>query len=310
MNNVSKIFGVVFLAIIIIFCMIACDSSNSGSNTGNNRGSGIITADSIAVLEAALAAHTGGATVNNPITLVLSFDLGTMTENSSNWQKMLGVIADKNKFVALNLSNCTMNVSKVFDPDYSVSAGKSKIVSIILPNIADKIKEGSSLTFRAFNYFTNLSYITGSNVTEIGHFAFHNCTSLKSVDFPKTTIIGGRAFYICSKLESINFPKATNIGVSVFDYTGTTALTITFGENPPIVGEDIFYYVNVTKNVTVKIPDTAKGSYGYDASKGPTYFDNSNTGNNWGNAFRGRGSDGSGEVNTLITLKFDTYTTL
>jgi len=291
--------------------MIAFDNSDSGSNTGNNnRGSGTITANSIAAMEAALAAHTGGVTVNNPITLVISFDLGTMTENSSNWQKMLVVIADKNKFVDLNLSNCTMNVSKVFDPDYSVSTGKSKIVSIILPNIAEKIEEGASRTYRAFNDFTNLSYITDSSVTEIGSFAFDNCTNLKSVDFPKTTIIGGRAFIFCNKLESIYFPKATNIGISLFNYTGTTALTITLGENPPTVGHFIFYSIDAAKNVTIKIPYTAKESYGYDASKDPTYFDNSNTDYNWGNFFRGLGSDGSGEVNTEIKLKFDTYTTL
>jgi hypothetical protein len=55
--------------------------------------------------------------------------------------------------------------------------------------------------------------------------------------------------------------------------------------------------------VSVKVPSTALSAYG----PVPT----NTTENNWGNAFRGRGWDGTayltGTVNSKITLTFDTY---
>jgi hypothetical protein len=64
----------------------------------------------------------------------------------------------------------------------------------------------------------------------------------------------------------------------------------------------MFNNVNSAKTVKVRIPSTATG---YGSAPANT------TGNNWGNAFRGKGWNGtsyrSGTVNGNITLTFETY---
>ena len=66
-----------------------------------------------------------------------------------------------------------------------------------------------------------------------------------------------------------------------------------------------WYGVNDPKNVIVRIPS---GASGY----GVLPFNNADTSSsNWGNAFRGKGWDGtsylSGTVNSNINLVFETY---
>ena len=89
----------------------------------------------------------------------------------------------------------------------------------------------------------------------------------------------------------------TSIGNYVFNVAGTTQLTITLGNVTPTVGIEPFLYVTSPKPVTVIVPADATG-YG----NSPT----NPTENNWGNAFRGRGWDGtnylSGTVNSNINL--------
>jgi hypothetical protein len=68
----------------------------------------------------------------------------------------------------------------------------------------------------------------------------------------------------------------------------------------------MFRYVS-TKPVKVRIPSTATASY-----DSTSYIDTDTTTDNWGNAFRGKGWDGTnyltGEVNANINLTFETYT--
>jgi hypothetical protein len=74
----------------------------------------------------------------------------------------------------------------------------------------------------------------------------------------------------------------------------------------------MFADIDTALTVTVKIPESAKSAYGVPNLPG-TNFNNSDTStNNWGNAFRGKGWNGgtnyyNGEVNTNITLVFETY---
>jgi hypothetical protein len=53
-----------------------------------------------------------------------------------------------------------------------------------------------------------------------------------------------------------------------------------------------------SKTVTVKAPNIASGTTGYGTAPTDTIA------TNWGNAFRGRGSDGSGTVNVNIALVY------
>ena len=74
-----------------------------------------------------LNAHTGGTSAANSVLLPLAFDLGIMTASGSGWRNLLDVIAAADKYVALDLSACTMTGTE-FNPDYSVETGKDKIV--------------------------------------------------------------------------------------------------------------------------------------------------------------------------------------
>jgi hypothetical protein len=126
-----------------------------------------------------------------------------------------------------------------------------------------------------------------------------------SVTLNTITSIGMYAFSGCSSLTSVSLPAATSIGNSAFSYTGGTALTVTLGATAPTLGADLFEnYVSVPKTVTVLVPSGATG-YG---SIPATYSGSDATGK-WGNAFRGKGwngtSYGAGTVNSNVTLKID-----
>jgi len=169
----------------------------------------------------------------------------------------------------------------------------------------------TSIGNSAFSGCTNLTSVSFPEATVIGSSAFINCTNLTSVSFPEATVIGSSAFSGCTKLTSANFPKVTNIGSLAFA-TGTskTGPTITLGASAPILGVSICggdhggsidglnYF---TKSIIIKVPNGATG-YGTIPA---TYSGTSST-FNWGNAFRGKGWDGSSygsdPVNSNITL--------
>jgi hypothetical protein len=140
-------------------------------------------------------------------------------------------------------------------------------------------------------YPTASGTVTLSDITSIGEVAFEGCENLSSVSFPEVTSIGDGAFNGCTTLTSVSFPKVTSIGGYAFGSTGGTALTITMGNTPPMVESSMFSFVNVSKPVTVKVPAAAVS--GYDSA--------------WRDAFKGKGSDGSGDVNTDIILTIEGF---
>jgi hypothetical protein len=151
---------------------------------------------------------------------------------------------------------------------------------------------------RAFEGCFALETLSLPAATSIGGYAFFYCTALETLSLPAATTIGTGAFYDCTALETLSLPAATSIGINAFFATGTKALTLTLGSTPPAVGTSMFSYVTAAKTVTVKVPSAALSAYG------PSPTDT--TADNWGNAFRGKGWDGTsylgGEVNSYISL--------
>jgi hypothetical protein len=226
--------------------------------------------------------------------------------------------------VALDLSACTMSGTE-FDPVASdtgthLVAAKGKIVSLVLPDAATSVKAGSGSSNSTFKNFTTLTSVTGSKVETIGQYAFSGCTSLTEVNLPEATTIsyyvffecasltevnlpnattiGTYAFSRCNNLTTLSLPKATSIGANVFyeSFNGVVSLTIILGEAVPTLGLSMFSSISSAKSVTVQVPT---GATGYGSS--PT--DDSTE--NWGNAFRGMGWNGSyltGTVNGNISL--------
>ena len=149
----------------------------------------------------------------------------------------------------------------------------------------------TSFDYKAFSFCTTLQSVSFPALQSIGDYFFSGCTALESVSFPAAQSIGRDAFYHCIALHSVNIPSVTNIDSHAFGDTAT-AMTVTMGNPAPTVGSYIFSDPHeVAKSVTVRVPAAAVASY--------------NTA--WQNAFLGLGSDGTGWVNSNITLTIETY---
>jgi uncharacterized repeat protein (TIGR02543 family) len=290
---------------------------------------------STADIGAYLVNAAGGDSAENPIALPpVNINLA---DGTNGWAALLSAISGADKFVALNLFECTMSGTQ-FDPG-TANTGEKYIVSLVLPEVAESIK--------GFSNFNALTSVTGDNVKTIGQAAFKNCKALKTVDLPKVTSIeyiafegcdaletvtspatsigqyvfsnckalktvdlpnaisiDARAFQGCEALTEISLPSATHIENRAFYGTKTTALTVTLGKAAPTLGNNIFEGVSSNKIVTVIVP---KGTEGYGTL--PVTFsgdENKTGGPHWGEGFRGKGWIGSGyragSVNTNITL--------
>jgi hypothetical protein len=174
---------------------------------------------------------------------------------------------------------------------------------------------GSKWTTRDFGKILIYHVNSQNEITAYYHTA--SSTAVIPYDIPN---IGQYAFYgsdLTTLGIELNTPSyhavpVTSIGEGSFERCAGLA-RIFLGPTPPTLGIRIFgFSVNSTPiTVTVYIPASAKQAYGV-PDLPTTNFNNSNTtANNWGNAFRGKGWDGTnygiGSVNNKITLVFQTY---
>ena len=190
---------------------------------------------SIDEVTAYLSSVDSGDSAENPVYILVSINLGVMTNSGDGWQQLLGAIDDADKFVAIDLSPCGMN-GNVFDPVSSVSTGKDKIVSITLPDAVESIISGST-TNPTFNNFDNIKSASGTHVTSIGDYAFLYCSSLTKANFPLAESIGSHAFF-GSNLTEANFPLAENIGNQAFQECSLTEANFPSAKS---IGEGAFY---------------------------------------------------------------------
>jgi hypothetical protein len=195
-------------------------------------------------------------TAAEPVSLPVHINLADPSPNG--WTGLLDVIAAVNKTVNLDLSACTMTGTE-FDPNYMISTGKNKIVSLILPIAAESIRAGTDSNY-TFQHFTALTGVTGVNIetigqytfihrttltsanflnaTTIGQLAFFGCTSLTAADFPAVETIVNSAFVNCTSLTSVSLPSLTNLGQQAFQgCTGLSSVNLpasltTIGNNP------------------------------------------------------------------------------
>jgi hypothetical protein len=188
--------------------------------------------------------HTGGTSAANSILLPLAYDLGNMPEIGSGWRNLLDVIEAAGKYVALDLSACTMDGTE-FDPVYFVAAGKDKIVSLDLPDVAASIigaSGGNSGDGSSFDYFSSLTAVTAKYVLAIGNYAFdcynNSVRNLTSVSFPAVTRIGTGAFAFCTSLTAVSFSASADVRKNPFyGCLNLTSITV-FGAGPLSVIED------------------------------------------------------------------------
>jgi len=179
--------------------------------------------------------------------LILSINI-----NLSDWQELLEAIETAQKYVGLDLSLCGIN-GTVFNPDSGISAGKDKIVSIVLPKKAVGIAAGISKTTSAFGGFVNLKSFNAANLANIGAYAFYGCKKLELTALPSSvSSIGDYAFYECTRLNISALPAGvTNIG----SYAFYKCTDMTLAEFPSgIVSIDTYAFDGCSKLALTELP--------------------------------------------------------
>jgi hypothetical protein len=151
--------------------------------------------------------------------------------------------------------------------------------------------------------------VTLNGVETVGISAFWGCTGLTKVNLPDATAIDGSAFAECTALTTVDLPAAASIGGQAFAFCSSLA-TVTLGSSTaPSLGTEMFIVIDALQTVTVMVPLDA-ADWNTIVSGSP--YTGADTANNWGNAFRGIGWDGTnylnGTVNSNITLTIETYT--
>jgi hypothetical protein len=215
---------------------------------------------SLASAFAYMDAHADGNTADNPVPLKLNINLSSYTDG---WNALISVLANSGKYVALDLSACSIKYT-AFDLYQGDVTGKNYIVSLVLPDAATSIVSYSSNngTYTSASGYYNNSYtklrtVSGSNVVNIGGYAFKGCKSITTVSFPKATTIGESVFYDCTSLTTVLFPELTSIG-SAFSsgaFGGCTSLTsVSF---PKVTSIGSYAFSGCTALTTVSLPEVA-----------------------------------------------------
>ncbi|MDR0289513.1 MAG: InlB B-repeat-containing protein [Treponema sp.] len=207
--------------------------------------------------------ETQAGTAANPANLPMQIDLGTMTNTGSGWRQLLAALETAGKYVDLDLSRCAMNGIE-FNPDRTVSTGKNRIVSIVLPNAATSTADGSSDTTSAFYRFTALKSFSGTGLTSIGKYSFHSRTSLTQTSLPAgITSIGNRAFYNCESLALTELPAGLKT-IGDYAFCGCTNLVLTsLPEGITSISQGTFYKCTSLAEISMPSGITSIGDSGF-----------------------------------------------
>ncbi|MDR2176502.1 MAG: leucine-rich repeat domain-containing protein [Treponema sp.] len=252
----------------------------------------------VEALENALQ-NLGNTTAENLATVVLEAITIVEYAYDGDWEKVNAAVNKAQKYVILDLSNCTFKDNEVAGSVYgntgmNIIGDNEYIKGIILP--ASVISIGDY----TFSYCTGLTSVTiPGTVTSIGDSAFSGCTGLTSVTIPGTvTSIGERAFFGTGltsitvdsansayssengvlfnkgKTDLIQYPAGksessytipagvTSIGDSAFSgCTGLTSVTIPAGVTT--IGDRAFADCTALTSVTIPTGVTSIGAWAF-----------------------------------------------
>jgi len=139
------------------------------------------------------------------------------------------------------------------------------------------------------NYCLSRTSITQGifeNVVTVKSDALYYCSSLMTLSLPKAAIINSWAFYGNTNLTQLSILSVNQIDTYALS-TGNVPMEITMGATAPgVLGTSIFS--NSTNTITVRVP---AGAIGYDDT--------------WVEAFKGKGTSGTGTVNSNLILIFE-----
>ena len=237
-------FSIFAILCAILFSTTACEDGSGGS--GGNGGTSPKVLTSVAEVAAYLATASGGSSVTNPVAIACNFNLGTMTEATSGWQQLVGILDSAGKYVSLELSRCTMTGTEF-------NAGNSYVVSLVLPDMAREIYSNS---------FNNLVTCSGANVTTVGDYAFNKREYLQNASFPAVQSIGEGAFEYCTALQSISFPAAANVqmwafgrcpSLVLFNLIGSGSLSVIEGGKALVRNTELLAYPTASGTITLEV---------------------------------------------------------
>jgi hypothetical protein len=199
-------------------------------------------------------------TQTNPVPLPLAFDLG-----KGSWASLLDAIAAAGKFVALDLSACAITdmsaTAGEFDPDNTKATGKDKIVSLVLPDAATRIKGGGTFNDPTFKGFSTLTRFSAGSIVSIGDYAFFRCSSLTTINLPAgLASIGYGAFSGCTSLTTVSLPEGlTSIGRFAFDGCSKLA-SISLPTSLTSIGDVAFQNCSSLTSITLPAGLTSIGN--------------------------------------------------
>ena len=118
----------------------------------------------------------------------------------------------------------------------------------------------------SIRYFipSQLTKVTVTAATQLGHGAFHNCTGISEINLNDgITVISCYSFYNCTSLETVSLPNITSISENAF-FNCSSMTSFVIGEKVTTIGENAFYNcsmlskVNSEENGHFVIPENVK----------------------------------------------------
>jgi hypothetical protein len=195
-----------------------------------------------------------GGSAGDPVPLLMKMHLS----GADSLKNLLSLIAEKGKYVDLDLSQCGMD-GTAFVPG-GANTGKDLVASLVLPDVARTIgwnPDASSPLppnveeMDPFLGFTSLRAAGGSGITVIGSRVFDPCRkALTSVDFPAAATLSRDAFASCTALTTVNLPALTTLKHNAFyDCTALTAVNL-----PALTTIEYDAFLRCTALATVNLP--------------------------------------------------------
>jgi hypothetical protein len=210
------------------------------------------------------------------------------------WINLLEQVSFQNKYVILDLKDCTYKAGNqsgglvevsidddsyvssddapkyiAFDPLPKITLGKNKIVSIILPDNANMIMRAAKSVSdeteeedkkeSAFLNFNNLRSISGENIVLIGNYAFYDCKYLQEVNLPR---VGHNATPGELKDRNNDMVNGFRTDIGHYSFKNCTALKkITFN-NAAVIGRYAFKgCINLTEIIFPKAWMVAQSAF-------------------------------------------------
>lgn len=134
------------------------------------------------------------------------------------------------------------------------------ILSLVIPAEIKIIQES---VFEDSKYIEEVTFASGSKLTEIGQYAFRYCSALKKITLPNTIkTIGYRAFGSCTSLDKFTIPGSVTSGNQIFGTQGSVK-TVTFGSQMKVIPDSILRNAKSVTSVSLPSKVTSIGKYSF-----------------------------------------------